>query len=176
MVSFRQVHGMTRTCMLVIALVALLLHAAVAFTSTAAHSEQKTSLSALASLDKSHNEAELSRRSLIMGTTAAIALSWSIAPQPAVAKPDCFTDCNKNCKLLVPNDTSNYCRDSCLDYCSQPDRRDGLSGSVSSEGGEVGILGGTFGQGTVVKGEDKPPIINLPGLNFNSGEGRKLIG
>ena len=45
-----------------------------------------------------------------------------------------------------------------------------------SEGGEVGILGGTFGQGTVVKGEDKPPAINLPGLNFNSDEGRKLIG
>ena len=39
-------------------------------------------------------------------------------------------------------------------YCIK-NRADGLSGSVSSASGEVGILGGTFGQGTVVKGEDK---------------------
>ena len=53
---------------------------------------------------------------------------------------------------------------------------DGLSGSVSSASGEVGILGGTFGQGTVAKGEDKPPSVNLPGLDFSSASGRKLIG
>lgn len=52
---------------------------------------------------------------------------------------------------------------------------DGLSGSVSASSGEVGILGGTFGQGTVVKGEDKPPALNLPGLDFSSAAGRKLL-
>lgn len=54
---------------------------------------------------------------------------------------------------------------------------DGLSGSVSAASGEVGLLGGTFGQGTVVKGQDKPPSISIPGLDFvGSKEGRQLIG
>jgi len=43
---------------------------------------------------------------------------------------------------------------------------------VSSEGGEVGILGFN----TVVKGEDKPPEVKLPGLDFSSGKGKKLLG
>jgi hypothetical protein len=170
---------MTRTCILVLALVTPLLHVAVAFPWTSERVQQKPVTTAVASFHMpNHNQEDVSRRSLIMGTAAAgLVLSWSIIdPQPAFAKADCFSDCTKNCKQVVPNDTSNYCRDSCLDYCSQPDRRDGLSGSVSSEGGEVGILGGAFGLGTVVKGEDKPPIINLPGLNFNSNEGRKLLG
>jgi len=112
-----------------------------------------------------------------VGGMASLFVTSAFPVQVASAKqPDCLADCIKNCKQVVPNDTSNYCRDSCMDYCEQPDRRDGLSGSISSEGGEVGILGGTFGQGTVVKGEDKPPTINLPGLNFQSGEGRKLLG
>lgn len=67
---------------------------------------------------------------------------------------------------------SAYCLDNCKSYCDQEGRTDGLSGSVSSEGGEVGILG----RSTVIKGEDKPPVINLPGLNFSSDKGRKLIG
>lgn len=57
-----------------------------------------------------------------------------------------------------------------------PPSPDGLSGSISASSGEVGILGGTFGQGTVVKGEDKPPSVNLPGLDFSSPAGRKLLG
>jgi hypothetical protein len=40
----------------------------------------------------------------------------------------------------------------------------------------VGLLGGTFGTGTVVKGEDKPPSIKLPGLDFASESGKKLLG
>lgn len=103
---------------------------------------------------------------------SSLGLTMAAFPGPADAKPDCMNDCLKNCKQIVPNDTSNYCRDTCVEYCAQPDRSDGLSGSVSSEGGETGILG----LGTVVKGEDKPPVINLPGLNFNSKEGKKLIG
>ena len=55
---------------------------------------------------------------------------------------------------MVYQDPS-YCTDSCTDYCAQDDRTDGLSGSVSAQNGEVGILGGSFGQGTVPKGKDK---------------------
>ena len=95
--------------------------------------------------------------------------------QPALAKEDCYKDCYKNCRAIVPNDSSSYCEDNCRDYCSQPDRTDGLSGSVSAASGEVGILGGTFGTGTVVKGEDKPPAVSLPGLDFTSPQGRMMI-
>jgi hypothetical protein len=73
---------------------------------------------------------------------------------PAWAVADCFEDCFKNCKKVAPKDPE-YCIDNCKDYCEQEDRTDGLSGSVSAETGEVGLLGGTFGQGTVPKGEDR---------------------
>lgn len=82
-----------------------------------------------------------------------------MAPFPALAAPDCFKDCMKNCKLIAPKDPE-YCLGNCKSYCEQDDRQDGLSGSVSSSSGEVGILGGTFGQGTVVKGEDKASILD----------------
>ncbi|CAB9504863.1 expressed unknown protein [Seminavis robusta] len=178
--SRQQVDSVSRTLLIALA---VLLPVALAFTSTAG--KQTSPLISLASHESStaaEEDGELSRRSFLMGTPAAgillssFALGWSSAPQPALAKPDCLQDCVKNCKQVVPNDTSNYCTESCLDYCAQDDRRDGLSGSVSSEGGEVGILGGTFGQGTVVKGQDKPPAISLPGLNFESKEGKKLLG
>jgi hypothetical protein len=45
-------------------------------------------------------------------------------------------------------------------------------GRSASDNGETGILGLT----TVVKGEDKPPQLNLPGLDFSTGAGKKLIG
>ena len=47
-----------------------------------------------------------------------------------------------------------------------------MSGSTSSAGGEVGILGTS----TVVKGEDKPPSVKIPGLDFTSDKGKKMIG
>ncbi|KAL3797181.1 hypothetical protein ACHAW5_006043 [Stephanodiscus triporus] len=98
--------------------------------------------------------------------------SWQCHPSMAkAAATDCFTDCLKNCKLIAPKD-DQYCQGSCQEYCAQPDRTDGLSGSISSEGGETGILGTT----TVVKGEDKPPGIKIPGLDFESAMGRKLLG
>ena len=96
-------------------------------------------------------------------------------PEAAFAVADCFADCVKNCQKIAPKD-NEYCVMTCNDYCVQDDRKDGLSGSVSAENGEVGILGGTFGQGTVPKGEDRPPSISLPGLDFNSAKGRKLLG
>jgi hypothetical protein len=111
-----------------------------------------------------------SRRKVIEGAVAAIGISM-LSPGKANAKADCVTDCLKNCKLIAPKDPA-YCLQNCRDYCEQDDRTDGLSGSVSSSGGEVGILG----QGTVPKGEDKPPSINLPGLDFTSEKGRKLLG
>jgi hypothetical protein len=96
--------------------------------------------------------------------------------QVVTAKPDCYTDCYKNCIALAPKDNL-YCSESCTDYCLQDDRQDGLSGSISSEKGEVGILGGSFGTGTVVKGQDKPPVLGkIPGLDFTSEAGKKMIG
>mgnify|MGYP005839917155 CR=1 FL=1 len=122
----------------------------------------------------------VSRRGILEASVSGIAMTLlgglTAFPSTADAAADCLKDCVKNCKQIVPNDTSNYCLVTCTDYCEQPDRTDGLSGSVSSEGGEVGILGGTFGTGTVVKGEDKPPSVSLPGLDFKSGTGKKLIG
>lgn len=111
-------------------------------------------------------------RQILISSTATTSL---IPAATAWAAPDCYSDCFKNCKLIAPKDL-DYCKSTCQEYCEQPDRNDGLSGSVSSSGGETGILGGTFGQGTVPKGEDKPPSINIPGLDFSSATGRKLIG
>jgi len=120
------------------------------------------------------------RRSLLQGglKTSLLAMGFNLfitsdsnSGQVAYAQADCLTDCMRNCKLIAPKDTQ-YCTDNGNSYCAQEDRTDGLSGSVSSTGGETGILG----QGTVPKGEDKPPSLSLPGLDFTSGKGRKLLG
>lgn len=112
----------------------------------------------------------------VQGVTEATCAASILNPSAALAKADCYSDCFKNCKVLAPKDL-DYCKESCVEYCEQPDREDGLSGSISSAKGETGILGGTFGQGTVPKGEDKPPsLIKVPGLDFSSDAGRKLIG
>ena len=130
-------------------------------------------------VDETAATATSTRRSFFASTIRDVAApvigiavaSWS-QPHPAAAKEvDCFDDCFQNCKLIAPKD-QQYCLDTCKDYCDQPDRRDGLSGSVSSEGGETGILG----LGTTVKGEDKPPEVKIPGLDFTKGSGKKLIG
>lgn len=114
----------------------------------------------------------MDRRSLLMSSSYAIASGLFLTPLNANAAPaDCFKDCVKSCKAIAPKDPA-YCNESCTEYCAQDDRTDGLSGSVSSTGGETGILG-TY---TVIKGEDKPPSLKLPGLNFDSDKGRKLIG
>jgi hypothetical protein len=116
----------------------------------------------------------LNRRAAIaslIGTTSGIVTTLS-SPLLSIAAPtDCYTDCMKNCNIVAPNNKV-YCTDNCISYCEQDDRTDGLSGSISSTGGETGILG----LGTVVKGEDKPPQIKLPGLDFSSSSGKKLIG
>eukprot|EP00577_Skeletonema_sp_RCC1716_P027066 CAMPEP_0113392688 /NCGR_PEP_ID=MMETSP0013_2-20120614/11430_1 /TAXON_ID=2843 ORGANISM="Skeletonema costatum, Strain 1716" /NCGR_SAMPLE_ID=MMETSP0013_2 /ASSEMBLY_ACC=CAM_ASM_000158 /LENGTH=156 /DNA_ID=CAMNT_0000276121 /DNA_START=20 /DNA_END=490 /DNA_ORIENTATION=- /assembly_acc=CAM_ASM_000158 len=111
-------------------------------------------------------------RRAFLTTTASSFAAILFTNNPAnAAAPDCFKDCIKECKLIAPKDPE-YCQSSCSDYCSQTDRKDGLSGSVSSENGETGILGTT----TVVKGEDKPPQLKIPGLDFTSDKGKKLLG
>mmetsp|Transcript_26379 Transcript_26379/g.40328 ORF Transcript_26379/g.40328 Transcript_26379/m.40328 type:complete len:171 (-) Transcript_26379:196-708(-) len=125
------------------------------------------------------NKSIMERRTAIMnvisGATATAAFAAGLGvtnpSMASAAKPDCMADCVKNCKKIAPKD-SEYCLGNCKEYCAQEDRTDGLSGSVSSEGGEVGLLG----QGTVVKGEDKPPVFSIPGLDFSSEKGKKLIG
>lgn len=98
------------------------------------------------------------RRAALMTTSQAVIGGVAVTPLPAFAAPDCFKDCVKNCKQIAPKDP-DYCIATCKDYCEQDDRNDGLSGSVSSTGGEVGILGGSFQQGTVTKGDDKVRAI-----------------
>ena len=87
------------------------------------------------------------------------------APLVANAAKDCFDDCNSNCKRLAPGSEA-YCTLSCRDYCEQPDRRDGLSGSVGSEGAEIGwrsafdLPSKASGKiSGVPYGEDKPPAL-----------------
>ncbi|EJK53402.1 hypothetical protein THAOC_27172 [Thalassiosira oceanica] len=109
---------------------------------------------------------DTARRSLLLSSVLLLT-----APATSNAAVDCFTDCFKNCKLIAPKDPE-YCQSSCKEYCDQPDRTDGLSGSISSEGGETGILG----RSTAVKGEDKLPQVKLPGLDFVNDGGRKLLG
>lgn len=114
------------------------------------------------------------RRSLLLSSSKATFMmiaSGLTLPLQANAATDCLKDCVKECKAIAPKDPV-YCDESCREYCAQEDRNDGLSGSKSSTGGETGILGTS----TVIKGEDKPPSIKLPGLSFDSEKGRKLIG
>jgi hypothetical protein len=113
---------------------------------------------------------------IVAGFVGGAAVVLTARPLPAAAVVDCYADCFKNCNTIAPKN-GDYCVSSCQDYCAQQDRQDGLSGSISSEQGEVGIFGGSIpGTGTVVKGQDKPPVVNLPGLDFSSESGRKLLG
>jgi hypothetical protein len=137
------------------------------------------SMQTCSTTDTNTNIDSTGRRQMLSRAAAlfVVAAAAAAAPPTANAAPtDCLGDCMKNCKLIAPKDDGSYCRETCDDYCSQTDRTDGLSGSVSGDSGEVNMLGGTYGVGTVVKGEDKPPSLNIPGLDFFSKEGRKIIG
>ena len=68
--------------------------------------------------------------------SAAAALFVSI--QPVSAASDCMKTCVSNCDRVAPG-SGSYCKDSCVEYCAQEDRKDGLSGSVSTEGAEFGF-------------------------------------
>uniref|UniRef100_A0A7S2GPW4 Uncharacterized protein n=1 Tax=Helicotheca tamesis TaxID=374047 RepID=A0A7S2GPW4_9STRA len=124
--------------------------------------------------DDNNSSIDTTRRSAVSFALSSLfltTLTTTPMSSKANAAADCMTDCIKSCKKIAPKDPE-YCLGNCKDYCDQPDRTDGLSGSKSSDNGEMGILG-TY---TVVKGEDKPPAFNLPGLDFNTEKGKKLIG
>lgn len=74
-------------------------------------------------------------------------------PLSSLAAVDCQKDCVKNCLIAAPN-SGEYCTSSCSDYCEDPEREDGLSGSKSAAKGETGIFGGSI-DGTTIK--DLPP-------------------
>tara|TARA_B100000780_G_C21021651_1_gene409484 strand:+ start:240 stop:743 length:504 start_codon:yes stop_codon:yes gene_type:complete len=58
-------------------------------------------------------------------------------PLASFAAADCMQTCKKSCAREAPGSQA-YCQSSCDDYCGQDDRKDGLSGSVSTEGSEFG--------------------------------------
>lgn len=106
------------------------------------------------------------RRALL---AAALAAGTAWEPHSALAIKDCFQDCKSNCDRLARG-SGSYCETSCGEYCAQDDRQDGLSGSLSNERGERGLLSaydlkatllGTAPAG-VPFGEDKPPGFKLP--------------
>ena len=106
-----------------------------------------------------------------MRSVAATAIAvWS--PASARAAKDCMLDCSQNCNLVALG-SKDYCEATCVDYCAQDDRRDGLSGSVSAEGGEIGWSSAydfksraTGAISTVPYGEDRPPALpDLFGIN-----------
>ena len=106
----------------------------------------------------------LPRRAVALGALSLAAHR----PLSAFAVKDCFRDCESNCNRVAPR-SGRYCETNCNDYCAQDDRRDGLSGSISSEGAEIGLasaydIGGKVTgvpQG-VVYGADRPPALQLP--------------
>ena len=105
----------------------------------------------------------LTRRHVIHALFVSSALAL---PGSANAAKDCMQDCEENCNRVAPRST-RYCSTSCLDYCAADDRRDGLSGSVSSESAEVGWASAVdpsrFLPGAAPKavpyGEDRPPAL-----------------
>lgn len=91
---------------------------------------------AVASLLAIHHPV-LPRREMLARVAAGLSATAVSIPN-ALASKDCFTDCQSNCVRNAPGSTA-YCKQTCDEYCAQPDRRDGLSGSVSSDAGEVGF-------------------------------------
>ena len=69
---------------------------------------------------------------------------------------DCYSDCMANCERGAPGNKA-YCVDNCEDYCEQTDREDGLSGSVNSNKGYVGLASPLKLGATVEYGADRPP-------------------
>jgi len=108
----------------------------------------------------------VTRRAFCGGAAIAIAQQ----PGAAHAVKDCLQDCLQNCARLAGG-SKEYCKDNCISYCDQDDRRDGLSGSVSSEGAEFGwssAFKNPFdkNQKPTVYGDDLPPgLPDVFGVN-----------
>ena len=110
-----------------------------------------------------------SRRAVIAG---AASFAVTAFPQVSLAAADCMAECKKSCNKVAPN-SGGYCESSCVEYCAQDDRRDGLSGSLTSQvASDVGFASaldpGTFNPAYAKKGVvvDRPP--GLPDV-FNLG-------
>jgi len=73
---------------------------------------------------------------------AAVAAALLLGGQSSLAAPDCQQDCYKNCLIAAPG-SKDYCQSTCVEYCDDPEREDGLSGSKGSSKGETGIFGGS---------------------------------
>ena len=76
-----------------------------------------------------------------------------------------LTSSFRSCNRVAPR-SIKYCETSCVEYCAADDRRDGLSGSVSSDGAEVGFASAydlaariTGETRAVPYGEDRPPAL-----------------
>ena len=118
------------------------------------------------------------RRSALVDRRAALAktiglLPVALAPPSAAnASKDCLQDCLENCNRVAPKNKA-YCSSNCEGYCVQPDRRDGLSGSVDASGAEGGLISAydltARAKGVsraVPYGEDRPPgLPDVFGIN-----------
>jgi len=70
----------------------------------------------------------LLNRRAVLSCVSAAAVGPFAQPYASWAAVDCMKDCESNCNRVAPK-SGRYCFDSCVDYCQQNDRRDGLSGT-----------------------------------------------
>lgn len=82
-------------------------------------------------------------KNLIRSKPISIISISILLTSPAFAVIDCKTDCYSNCVRVAPG-SEPYCKSTCEDYCEQPDRQDGLSGSKDASRGETGLFGGLY--------------------------------
>ena len=109
---------------------------------------------ALASIPKRVTQVKLGTRGPSIGSNvAAVAAALLINMAGVQAAVDCQSDCFKNCALAAPG-SRDYCVSTCEDYCADPERQDGLSGSKDGSRGETGLFGGSIDATTI---EDRPP-------------------
>ena len=72
-------------------------------------------------------------RRAFLGQVTTAAAAMNLLPIAVEAAADCIQTCRKNCGRLAAG-SRDYCEESCSDYCAQGDRKDGLTGSISTEG------------------------------------------
>jgi hypothetical protein len=122
----------------------------------------------------------MTHRRQFLGQAVATVVSVGPFATPLVANAaaDCMKTCLSNCARNAPG-SGDYCKESCNDYCGQTDRKDGLSGSVSTEAAEFGfssafkLPGSAEGIKPTNFGDDKPP--GLPDVFGVNGALRKAV-
>ena len=109
--------------------------------------------------------------------TAAVASTLLLGGGKSFAAPDCQQDCYKNCLIAAPG-YKDYCQSTCVEYCDDPEREDGLSGSKSASKGETGLFGGSVDSILGTTTNDLPPkSINFidPALSTKYGASSSRI-